>query len=410
LLACPDRQAWHRLVVEVEKAFGWSGPRMLGAAVAHGLIADHELLGRLLTPSRLLDLSMRRSLSPPQLRFFRNGTELHPNEYISHGTTRRGQCFPMLNMRSVAAHLEAGCTLVLDAVETFDPVLEVACRALQWWAHELVQVNAYLTTGLTSGFALHWDDHDVLVVQLAGEKTWGVRGTSRLSPMYRDAEHDPAPSERVVWAGRLRPGEVLHVPRGHWHQATRVGLDPGFSLHLTFGFVKRTGVDWVSWLADEARRDEVFRRDLDRHPPDGRRPGDAGDMAGMIAELAARRPPAAFLDARERERPPHRHVATRGVFGPPAAVVCITEFPPHLEQYAETVELWAAGKKITFSARAVPGLRLLLSGRPVHLDEVPEAARADLATVAAVLVREEICAELTPELSSGYTGLVTSGD
>jgi hypothetical protein len=42
----------------------------------------------------------------------------------------------------------------------------------------------------------------------------------------------------------LHVGEVPHVPRGYWHQATRAGLSNWFGLHATFGIVKRTGVDW----------------------------------------------------------------------------------------------------------------------------------------------------------------------
>ncbi|MGH3831563.1 MAG: JmjC domain-containing protein [Pseudonocardiaceae bacterium] len=40
-----------------------------------------------------------------------------------------------------------------------------------------------MTTQNTAGFDLHWDDHDVIVVQLAGSKMWEVRGTSRPAPL-----------------------------------------------------------------------------------------------------------------------------------------------------------------------------------------------------------------------------------
>jgi hypothetical protein len=42
---------------------------------------------------------------------------------------------------------------------------------MQWWARELGQVNAFLTTGEAAAFRLHWDDHDVVIVQVAGEKS-----------------------------------------------------------------------------------------------------------------------------------------------------------------------------------------------------------------------------------------------
>ena len=312
-------------------------------------------------------------------------------------------------MRRLGRLMQSGSTLVLDTVGAFDPTMEVACRAFQWWSRELVQVNAYLTTHDTSGFALHWDDHDVLVVQLAGEKTWEIRGCSRAVPMYRDAEKNQTPSEDVIWSGTLSTGHVLHIPRGYWHQATRRGLGEGFRLHVTFGFVKRTGVDWLTWLADHSREDELFRQDLDRWGTQNQRAAQQEELAKATSKLAASHSLSEFLTQREQERPPHRQVTTFGTFGAPTAVVCATEFPPQWEQHGETVDVLAVGKKITFAAQAAPALRILLSGCPVSLAETTTATGVNTSILADVLIAEGICAELTPELLSGYTGLVTNG-
>ncbi|MGW4369288.1 JmjC domain-containing protein [Nocardia takedensis] len=209
--------------------------------------------------------------------------------------------------------------------------MEIACRALQWWSRELVQVNTYLTTGDAAGFGLHWDDHDVVVVQIGGEKSWEVRGASRPVPMYRDAEPNTVIPEQIVWSGTMRAGEVMHIPRGYWHQATRAGLGSGYSLHVTFGFVKRTGVDWMSWVADNSREREPFRHDLDRWGVGPARATQEHDLAGEMQRLLRDYPIQAYLDAREQQRRPPRHVATGGLFGPPTAVVCVTDFPPHME-------------------------------------------------------------------------------
>lgn len=239
----------HRFIHAAEKALGWFGPSEMGMGFARGSMPDPDLCARLLTPTKLLDLVMRRSLAPPQLRCFQNGTDLHPNAYLTVITNRRGQIFQMADMRRLGRLMQTGCTLVLDTVDTFDPTMEVVCRAWQWWSRELVHVNTYLTTQDTTGFDLHWDDHDVLIVQLAGEKDWEVRGRSRPVPMYRDAVQNRTPSDEVIWSGTLGAGDVIHIPRGYWHQATRTGHGEGFSLHVTFGFVRRTAVDWLTWLA-----------------------------------------------------------------------------------------------------------------------------------------------------------------
>lgn len=399
----------HYLVQSIEKALGWTRASGLGAAFARGSLSDLDLCPRLLTPSKLLDVIMRRSLAPPQFRCFHNGSELHPNAYLTQQVTRRGQAQPVANMDRLGQLLRSGCTVVLDAMDSFDPVMEIACRALQWWSREIVQVNTYLTTNDAAGFSLHWDDHDVVIVQIAGEKSWEVRGRSRPAPMYRDAEPNRRPSGEIVWSGTMRAGDIMHIPRGYWHQATRAGHGDGYSLHVTFGFVKRTGVDWLTWVADRSRERELFRHDLDRWSSSVEETEQEHHLLDGAARLLAEHPVEAYLTAREQERPPPRHVATCGVFGPPSAVVCVADFPPGMEQHEAAVDVLASGKKITFASRAAPALRLLLTGHPAQLAEVTAATGVDAVVLAEALIKEGICAELTEALSSGYTGLVPNG-
>jgi hypothetical protein len=395
----------HYLTRGIEKALGWTGSEGLGAAFARGTVPDPDLCARLLTPGKLLDVIMRRNVSPPQFRCFQNGNELHPDAYLTQLVTRRAQVLPVANMDRLSQLMQSGCSLVLDALDSFDPTLEIACRALQWWSREVVQVNTYLTTNDAAGFSLHWDDHDVVIVQIAGEKSWEVRGASRPVPMYRDAEPNNKPPEDVVWSGTMRTGDVMHIPRGYWHQATRTDQGEGFSLHVTFGFVKRTGVDWLSWIADRSREQQLFRHDLDRWGTPGEQADREADLVAEVTRLVSDHPITAYLTARERERQPPRHVATGGVFGPPIAVVCVTDFPPHIEVCDTVVDVLAAGKKITFVARAEPALRLLLTGRPVDLASVTAATGVDASVLADVLIKEGVCAELTEALSLGYTGM-----
>lgn len=393
----------HRLVRAIETALGWNGAEGLGMGFARGHADDLALMPRVLTPNRMLDIAMRRSLNRPQLRCFRKGEEVHPSVYFTDNVSPRGQSISMVNMRSLAGLLREGATVILDQANVFDPTMEVACRALQWWSHERVQVNAYLTTNDAAGFPLHWDDHDVVVVQLAGEKEWEVRGTSREAPMYRDADPNSAPSESIVWTGVMKAGDVMHIPRGHWHQATRAGSGSGKSLHVTFGITKRTGANWLAWLADWSREHVIFRHDLDRWHGTG-----SHALAEAAARLIGERPSADFLAAYEQETTPTRHVPFLGIFDPLDSVVCTTHFPPRIKENGATVDVVTSGKRLALASKALPTLRLLLSGRPVHLDQAAAAVGADVTEVAKILVEEEICAPLTPELSLGYTGLVTN--
>ncbi|WP_158840555.1 JmjC domain-containing protein [Saccharothrix deserti] len=397
----------HRLVRGIEDALGWLGPGLLGREFARGTLPEVSLGERLLTPVRLLDLIMRRSMTSARLRCLQDGSDVHPQAYLMTKAMRRAEAVQMVDMARLGRLLKEGATLVLDAVNTYDATLEVACRALQWWARELVQVNTYLTTGSAAGFQLHWDDHDVIIVQVAGQKSWEVRGLARPVPMYRDAEPNQTPPEEIVWQGTMQPGDVMHIPRGYWHQATREDHGDGYSLHLTFGFPQRTGVDYLTWLADQSRRDEVLRHDIARWDSVRLRGEQQLAFTDAAVKLAATSSVDDYLAGREQELPAARHVVTHGLFGSPREVVCVTEFPPHIEELDGTVSVSAAARRMTFPVKALPALRPLLGGQPVNLDQLTAVTGVNAHALAGLLIAEDICAEVTPDLAAGYQGLLT---
>ncbi|MCQ9179291.1 cupin domain-containing protein [Streptomyces sp. IBSBF 2953] len=392
----------HRLVTGIEKALGWGGPGPVGTAFARGHLADPDLIARLMTPNRLLETIRHRQLANPQLRCYAQGDEVHPSLFLSTNVNRRRQAVSQADMAALGRILNGGGTVVLDHVDSFDPTLEVACRALGWWSGELTSANAYLAAGDTDGFNLHWDDHDVIAVQLSGEKSWEVRGPSRQAPMYRDAERNLTPSEEVLWKGTMQAGDVMHIPRGFWHTATRIGSgDDGHSLHVTFGLTKRTGVTWANFLSDAARADEDFRTDLERS--DDTVDGDV--LATKLTALAREYDPKRYLAELRANTPPARHTPHIPVFGPLQYTAAVTEFEPVITPSGDTVQVVGGGKRLTFHSRAELALRSLLSGHPVHLTDDDQ----DLTTLAEHLIQEGLCAPLTAESLSAYTELVTPG-
>ena len=198
----------------------------------------------------------------------------------------------------------------------------------------------------------------------------------------------------------MAAGDVMHIPRGYWHTATRIGSgSDGHSLHVTFGITRRTGVTWINFLSDMSRADEDFRTDLEG--PEGR--SRTKSLSAKLAELAHEYDPERYLTELRANTPPARHMPYIPAFGPLEAAVTVTEFEPVIRWLdSDTVEVIAAGKRLIFQSRAEPALRTLLSGHPVRL----AGGGPDLRTVAECLIKEGMCAPVTDELSSGYTGLV----
>lgn len=187
---------------------------------------------------------------------------------------RPGQVLHDIDVAGLQAELRDGATLVLDAVNEMHAPLRRLCAGLaaEFRAHS--QANLYACWGESQGFDVHWDDHDVFVVQVEGAKRWDLYGFTRPAPLRREREPAPAPTHdprQIV----LEAGDMLYLPRGYWHAAAGLG-EP--SLHLTIGLSRKTGVDLLHWLADEAMTDEAVRADLDLETDDAR-------LGAQVAEV-----------------------------------------------------------------------------------------------------------------------------
>ncbi len=124
----------------------------------------------------------------------------------------------------------------------------------------VVSVNIYGSWTSDRCFLTHWDEHDVLIIQTAGEKLWSVFHPTRAAPLPFDVDYDTdARNLDLAWEGVLTPGDVLYLPRGWWHHAQ--ARDEG-SVHLTAGFRGPTTLDLVQYLMTRASEHEQFRQDL----------------------------------------------------------------------------------------------------------------------------------------------------
>lgn len=225
--------------------------------------ADPAAVVSLLTWEDLNEILATRGLLAPRLRLSRGGSELPVASYArvtGQGEERR----EIIQPEELYAQLRDGATLIIDAVEGLHPPVAAATEDLVRLVREPAQANLYVTWGMSQGFNTHWDDHDTFIVQVQGTKSWTVHGAGRPFPMRRDVTHDHTCPDAVVWEGVLTEGQVLHVPRGWWHTVRGAG---DVSIHITFGFGRRTGIDWVGWVVDQLRHHELFRQDLPRFAP-----------------------------------------------------------------------------------------------------------------------------------------------
>jgi hypothetical protein len=217
---------------------------------------------RLLPWHELNEILRRHRLDFPRLRLMRDGQRVPVSSYIRHATNLRTRTsIPRLLQSELTKQLREGATLVLDAVdELYRPIEELA-EGLEFVFHERVQVNMYAGWQTSRGFDLHWDDHDVFILQVTGRKLWRIYGETRAHPLTGDQAEKPANVDAPVWEGMLEDGDLLYIPRGWWHVALPQA-EP--TLHLTVGIHNRTGIDLLRWLSDALRESAEFRSDLPR--------------------------------------------------------------------------------------------------------------------------------------------------
>jgi len=141
-----------------------------------------------------------------------------------------------------------------------------------------VTANAYLTPAGMSGFAPHYDDHDVFVLQLEGKKEWSLHAPLALlpvEPLTRIPDDRLGEPLRTV---TLDPGDLLYIPRGFIHYARAAHTH---SLHLTVGVRTWTWVDFVSTVV---RSDAAFRRSISLDPSRPRLNGPIESLLNLICD------------------------------------------------------------------------------------------------------------------------------
>jgi ribosomal protein L16 Arg81 hydroxylase len=162
----------------------------------------------------------------------------------------------------VARLFGAGATIIINNLDQLDPGVRSLLSRLESELGIHAQANLYLTPGGAQGFAAHFDSHDVILVQVVGQKQWRLYDSPKGLPM-RGERFDPAatkPGERTAEL-LLQRGDVLYIPRGLMHDA--VAVDDGPSMHVTIGLhAFRWSEVLLEALAAQALADPELRTGL----------------------------------------------------------------------------------------------------------------------------------------------------
>lgn len=155
---------------------------------------------------------------------------------------------------------QEGATLIINGVHKLIPEITSFASEVKYELGYGVQVNAYSSWSGRQGFSSHYDTHEVFILQVDGTKQWHVfRDTIKYPLPEQKSASFPPPEGEPYLSCMLNPGDVLYIPRGHWHYA--IALDRP-SLHLTLGVHCKTGIDFLEWVVTQLREKEEWRRSL----------------------------------------------------------------------------------------------------------------------------------------------------
>eukprot|EP00505_MAST-04D_sp_SCG-Rhode-Island_P001758 Stramenopile-MAST_4_protein_1758 len=152
----------------------------------------------------------------------------------------------IVTKETMEAHFEAGHTMMIKQANIYSHKLQkLACHIHGSLGHN-AGVNVYYSPPNTTGFKLHHDGHDLLIVQSIGSKCWKVCEQPFKDQLPIDAKHytnDPYhnPGELKCQHIGLRQGDLLYLPRGTLHAPHTMGCKgfPGVgrvsSMHLSIG-------------------------------------------------------------------------------------------------------------------------------------------------------------------------------
>jgi ribosomal protein L16 Arg81 hydroxylase len=267
-------------------------------------------------------LNMTAVWSATSLQLVLDKEPIAPARYCRPAVDRNNARVMQPDAGLVTALLRQGASLVANDIDTLTPELAAVADALEAALGAKAQANLYCSWRERQAFDSHFDTHDVYALHVEGEKVWRIYETRVETPIAHprfktlgQAHHDQAkgPVAREV---TLRPGDLLYLPRGQYHDA--LASSQG-SVHIALGMTAVIGIDFLDALRELAIEDPLFRANVPApaFATEERIGAHLKRLAARLGEIAERPEVAAQFRAVQKAH----HYKRRGYGLPEAAMV-----------------------------------------------------------------------------------------
>ncbi|HMP99052.1 MAG TPA: cupin domain-containing protein [Cyclobacteriaceae bacterium] len=218
---------------------------------------DRLYYNNLLNLKSLSDLMYNQVLRFPDVRIVNSkNSTISPDSYTYNGNK--------IKVDQVMKHFNDGATIIFSALHDYLPSMGLLTDFLTKDFNHRFQTNIYLTPKNSQGFKVHYDTHDVFILQTEGSKLWKLYSTPIALPLKtQEFETGKVEHGEVVHEVLLEKGDMLYVPRGLMHEAEATDE---ISMHITTGLL---GYTWCDLLIESALRlskeNVEFRKNLPLH-------------------------------------------------------------------------------------------------------------------------------------------------
>lgn len=207
-------------------------------------------------------ISLNKILSQQRFRVdeckvAKEGQIIAPSAYRCDYSTRvmEQQTNNIVDTDKLLSLYARGATLVFAELNTKNAPIQALREEMERAFNAQIVTNVFLTKQHAQGFSLHYDSHDVIILQLSGNKLWSIYSDPVSLPVKSQAfgrylsEQEAKRGCQQLFQVELEDGDLLYLPRGYMHEAKSMGSP---SLHLTLGIHPQLVSDFVSNVLTQA--------------------------------------------------------------------------------------------------------------------------------------------------------------
>ena len=234
-------------------------------------------------------LDMTSIWSSVSLALYLDGEVVKPAKYCVPGPDRSNQQGMMPITGKVHGLLAQGAALICNNVDRLTPAMSSFAAAIEDAIECKVQANLYCSWRERKAFDSHFDMHGVWVLQAEGVKRWLIYEGRIDNPIHHprfhgfDQDYHHEARGEVLMDILMRPGDLLYIPRGQYHDAL---AKSGGTIHVSFGTYPVNGMDLLTETYEAALEDSAFRAPLPRFAGEGGEKAWDAHLEGLAGRLA----------------------------------------------------------------------------------------------------------------------------